>query len=168
MFFTKKSLSDTFLKKLSPIYGDTVAVIQQIDGPFVKLYEVGIFIASIASLKIISLDIENSEKLADEFNSKWLNYICESYKVNGENPDKKVLVSRLQEKYPIYSELFLKVIDPENNEEKIHNAAVQLTWELFTNCTGKKAPDSAHFVNLTLCSSDIVKSALTIFKTLGN
>jgi hypothetical protein len=166
MFFKKSSPSDTFLKRLSPIYGEVAGIIKEIDGPFVKLYEAGIFVASIATLKIISLNVENADELADEFNSKWLDYICGSYEVNGKSPDKNLLISRLQEKYPIYSELFLKVVDPQNDDEKRHNASVQLTWELFTNCTDKKAPDSPHFTNLVLCSGHIVKSALDVFEKI--
>lgn len=163
MFFKKSSLSDTFLKNLSPIYGEVAGIIKEIDGPFVKLYEAGIFVASIATLKIISLDVKNAEKLADEFSNKWFDYICGSYEVDGENLDKNILISRLQEKYPIYSELFLKAIDPQNDDEKRHNTSVQLTWELFTNCTDKKVPDPPHFINLVHCSGYITKSALDVF-----
>jgi hypothetical protein len=164
MFFKKNSKSDIFLKELAPIYGEVAGIIKEIDGPFVKLYEAGIFVAAIATLKIISLDIDDSEKLADEFNNKWLDYVCSSYEVDGEQPDKNILIKRLQERYPVYSELFLKVIDPKIDKEKIHDASVQLTWELFSNCADKKAPDQ--FTNLVLCSGHITKEALNIFEKI--
>ncbi len=166
MFFKQSSLSGVFLKNLSPFYGEVAGIIKEIDGPFTKLYEAGIFVASIATLKIISLDVENSRKLADEFNSKWLDYICDSYEVNGERPDKNILVSRLQEKYPVYCDLFLKVVDAQKDSEKVHNASVQLTWELFTNCTDKKTPDSPGFLKLVLYSGQILKSAFNIFEKI--
>jgi len=164
MFFKKSSKSDIFLKELSPIYGEVAGIVKEIDGHFVKLYEAAIFVASIATLKIISLDVEDPEKLADEFNSKWLDYVCASYEVDGEKPDKNILTKRLQEKYPVYSELFLKIVDPETDKEKMHDASVQLTWELFSNCTDKKAPEQ--FTNLVLCSGHITKVALSIFEKI--
>ena len=79
MFFKKKSLSDIFLKELSPLYVDVIGDITGIDGAFSKLYEAGVFVAAIANLKILSLEINNPHELLNEFNTKWINYICNSY-----------------------------------------------------------------------------------------
>jgi len=76
LFFKKRPLAEIFLEKLEPIYGEVAGVVKEIDGLYLKIYEAGIFVASIATLKILSLDVERPYELADEFNDKWLDFIC--------------------------------------------------------------------------------------------
>lgn len=151
---------DNYVKELSPFYEEIIALITSLDESVEQfnVSEIGFFVASVATLKLLS---QKNENLVDEFNSMWLDYICKYYeKELGKKIEKRTLVFELQKKYPIYSKLFLDIFDKKNNE-KVHNASVQLIWELFTNTTGKKAPDS--FLNLELNSGHVLKSALGIF-----
>jgi hypothetical protein len=173
MLFKKRPLSDIFVKDLSPIYGDITKVIINIDGFITDIHEVGIFIASIATLKIISLEVENPEKLADEFKSKWIDYIYNTYKVENqelgeEKPDKEFAIFLLQDRFEAisgpYIELFLKAIDISNGEKKMYDATVLLAMILFTNCTEKQTP--TNFSGFLLLTVDIKKSALNILEKI--
>lgn len=164
IFAKKQVLSDIFVKEVSPIYTDLAELIKDIDGFIINVYEAGIFIASIASLKIISLDVEYPEKLADEFNDKWLNYIRDSYKVNDEKPDKNLLISRLQRDSQLYGGFFLDIISPTTDEKKKYDVTVALAWTLFQNCTGKKAPIS--FSKFLLYTAPIKRCAISVFEKI--
>jgi len=156
---------DKYIEEISAFHEEIVALITSIDESVEQfnISEIGFFVASIATLKLLA---EKDKALADVFNSKWLDYVCKYYeKELGKKIEKKTLVSELQKKYPVYSKLFMDIIDRKNDNEKAHNASVQLTWELFTNVTDKKVPDQ--FLNLVLSSNQVLKSALGIFsKTL--
>lgn len=89
------------MNDLRPYYAKIAALVSEIDGPFVNLFEAGIFVASIATLKILSFRKVDSQKFADEFNVRWINYLVDSYEVGGESLAKNHLVSRLQEKFHI-------------------------------------------------------------------
>jgi hypothetical protein len=140
---------------LRPHYGRTVASINSIDGPFPNLFEAGIFISSVATTKILTFKKSHSETFAEQFNNRWVDYLIGSYSVDGIAPEKKTVISRLQEKYPVYRDLLLKTIDS-SQRAKAHDNAVQLTWELFSNCTGKAKPDSSGgFLKLMTVASEV-------------
>jgi len=151
---------------LRPYYAKIAALVSEIDGSFVNLFEAGIFVASIATLKILSFRKVDSQKFADEFNVRWINYLVDSYEVGGESLAKNHLVSRLQEKFHIYGDLFIKTLDS-SDAEKSHNNSVQLMWELFSNCTEKKKPDTnANFLNLVMASDQLVFICGNIFNDI--
>lgn len=54
--FRQKNTADEFVNCLRGHYGDTIELITQLDEPFQPLYEAGLFVASIAILKILALN----------------------------------------------------------------------------------------------------------------
>src|SRR5690606_24132226 len=128
------------IDKLRPHYAQVVSLVNAIDGPFSKLYEAGIFVSSVATSKILTFQKVDPPVFADEFNAEWVSYLVGSYSVDGVSPSKNVVVSQLQEKFPLYRELFFQTIDP-SHKEKAYNNRVQLMWKLFSNCTEKQKPE---------------------------
>jgi hypothetical protein len=159
--FTKKPSPKKLADSLRPHYAKVVSLVSAIDGPFVNLYEAGIFVASVATAKILTFKKIDPPVFADEFNSMWVSYLVGSYSVSGESPSKSVIVSRLQEKFPIYRELFFKTIDS-RLKEKAHDNGVQLMWELFSNCTGKQRPED--FLSLVVASGELVAIGASILR----
>lgn len=162
--FKKKTSPKELVENLRPHYAEVVALVNAIDGPFVNLYEAGIFVSAVATSKILTFQKVDPPAFADEFNAMWVSYFIGSYSVDGESPSKKIVVSRLQEKFPIYRELFFKTIDP-SRKEKAHDNGVQLMWELFSNCTGKQKPEGeGNFINLVVASGQLVVIGASILK----
>lgn len=114
--FKKQSSPEELIDILRPHYAQVVSLVNAIDGPFSKLYEAGIFVSSVATAKILTFQKVDPPAFADEFNAKWISYLVGSYSVDGVSPSKNVVVSRLQEKFPVYRELFFKTIDPSRND----------------------------------------------------
>ena len=164
--FKKKSSAKEFVQRLRPHYAEVVSLVNSIDGPFVNIYEAGIFVATLASIKILTFKKVEPVAFADEFNHIWISYLIDSYSVDGENPSKHLVLSRLQEKFPIYRELFCETLNYDNNEET-HDSAVQLMWELFSNCTGKQRPTSEFgFINLVGASGPLVIIGVNVLKDI--
>ena len=162
--FKEMPSPEKLVDKLRPYYAEVVSLVNSIDGTFVNLYEAGIFVSSLATLKILTFQKVDPPIFSDEFNVLWVNYLINSYSVDGTYPSKNVVMSRLQENVPIYRELFLKIIDP-NCKDKAHDNAVQLMWELFSNCTRKQKPEGeGSFIKLVAASSTLVAIGLNIFK----
>jgi len=160
--FKKKPSPKELVESLRPQYAATVSLVKAIDGPFVDLYEAGIFVSTIATSKILTFQKVDPPAFADEFNTLWVSYLIHSYSVDGTSPPKSAVVSRLQEKFPIYRELFFKTIDP-NRKEKAHDNAVQLIWELFSNCTGKQKPEGgSNFIRLMAAAGELVAIGVSI------
>ncbi len=164
--FNRKLSPDRLIQQLQDPYSEIIAVINWIDGPFVNLYECGIFVSAIVTSKILTFQSVDPPAFADRFNVSWVEYIVNSYDVDGIAPSKKEVIGQLQEKFSVYRKLFFDTID-ESNKDKLHDNAVQLTWELFSNCTGKRKPERKEgFINLTLASSEIVSIGLKILNTV--
>ena len=162
--FKKKPSPEELVDRLRPHYAQVVSLVNAIDGPFVNLYEAGIFVSSVATSKILTFQKVDPQAYADEFNAMWVSYLVGSYSVDGISPSKNLVVSRLQEKFPIYCELFFKTIDPSRND-KAHDNGVQLMWELFSNCTGKQKPEGeGNFINLVIASGQLVGIGASILK----
>lgn len=162
--FKKKPSPEEFVERLRPRYSDVVSLVKAIDGPFIDLYEAGIFISSVATSKILTFKKVHPPEFADEFNATWINYLISSYSVNGENPSREVVAARLQEKFNVYRELFFNTIDP-SRKSKAHDSGVQLMWELFSNCTGKQKPEGeGGFVYLVAASSELVAIGTHVLK----
>ena len=164
--FKKTASPKALVESLRPHYWEVVSLVNAIDGPFVNLYEAGIFVSTVATSKILTFQKVDPPAFADEFNAMWVSYLIGSYSVDRVSPSKSVVVSRLQEKFPIYRELFLKTIDP-SRREKAHDNAVQIMWELFSNCTGKQKPDGeGNFINLVVASGQLVVIGASILKVV--
>jgi hypothetical protein len=162
--FNRKPSPKELVESLRPQYAEIVSLVKAVDGPFVNLYEAGIFVSAVANSKILTFQKVDPPAFADQFNAMWVNHLIGSYSVDGENPSKNVVVSRLQEKFPIYRELFFKTIDP-RCKEKAHDNGVQLMWELFSNCTGKQKPEGdGNFINLVVASGQLVVIGASILK----
>jgi len=164
--FEKKPSPEHLVERLRPYFADVVTLVNAIDGPFVNLYEAGIFVSTVATSKILTFKKVDPPAFADAFNAMWVNYLIGSYSINGEALSKNVVVSRLQEKFSIYRELFFNTIDP-RRKEKAHDTGVQLMWELFSNCTGKQKPEGeGSFINLVVASSQLVVIGECILKEI--
>jgi len=162
--FKKQSPPEELVDKLRPHYAQVVSLVNTIDGPFSKLYEAGIFVSSVATSKILTFQKVDPPAFADEFNAEWVSYLVGSYSVDGVSPSKNVVVSQLQEKFPVYRELFFKTIDP-SRKEKAYDNGVQLMWKLFSNCTEKQKPEGeGNFIKLVVASSELVGIGLGILK----
>ena len=162
--FKKKPSPKELVDRLRSHCAEVVSLVNIIDGPFVNLYEAGIYVSAVATSKILTFTKIDPQVFADEFNALWVNYLIDSYSVDGEQTPKNVVVSRLQEKFPIYRELFLKTIDP-SNKEKSYDNGVQLMWELFSNCTGRQKPEGeGNFIKLMVASNKLVDISLNILK----
>lgn len=159
--FKKKTSPEEFIDRLRPHYAQVVSLVTAIDGPFSKLYEAGIFVSALATSKILTFQKVDPPAFADEFNAMWVSYLIGSYSVDGVSPSKNAVVSRLQEKFPVYRELFFKTIDS-SHKDKAHDNAVQLIWELFSNCTEKQKPED--FIKLVGASSELIGIGLGILK----
>jgi hypothetical protein len=159
--FKKKPSPEELVDRLRLHYADVVSLVNVIDGPFVNLYEAGIFVSTVATSKILTFQKVDPPAFADEFNAMWVSYLIGSYSVDGEIPSKNVVVSRLQAEFPFYRKLFFKTIDP-SRKEKAHDNAVQLMWLLFSNCTGKQKPED--FIKLVLASGQLVVIGVSILK----
>lgn len=159
--FKKKPSPEELVDRLRPHYAQVVSLVIAIDGPFVNLYEAGIFVSTVATSKILTFQKVDPPAFADEFNALWVNYLISSYSINGISPSKNAVVSRLQESLPIYRELFFDTIDP-SRKDKAHDNAVLLMCELFNNCTGKQT--HGNFLNLMVSSSELVGIGLGILK----
>ncbi|SCZ86388.1 hypothetical protein [Nitrosomonas mobilis] len=165
--FKKQSPPEELVDKLRPHYAQVVSLVNTIDGPFSKLYEAGIFVSSVATSKILTFQKVDPPAFADEFNAMWVKYLIGSYSVDGKSPSKNVVVSRLQEEFPVYRELFFDTIDP-SHKEKAHDNAVTLMMVLFRNCTGKQSPEGkGNFLNLMLASSQLVGIGSRILKEIN-
>ena len=152
------------IDKLLDLFAGVAGIVAGVEEGFEDFYEASVFVGSIASMKIytsIEDDPERARNLTDGFNWKWYSACKE---VTDTMPEMQTYAERLREKYPVYSKLFLKVIDPGNDDEKRRNAAVQLAWELFTNCTGKERPDN--FLLLYAASAAIAEKSAEIFNTV--
>ena len=110
--FKKKPSPEELVDRLRPHYAQVVSLVNAIDGPFINLYEAGIFVSSVATSKILTFQKIDPPTFADEFNALWVGHLIGSYSVDGASPSRNVVVSRLQENFPIYRELFFKTIDP--------------------------------------------------------
>ena len=144
---------------LTPYYEEILLMVKNIDGQVKHHYEIGIYIASIATIEILSFKTNDPEKLADEFNTKWVDYIS-----NKENIDKAVLTKRLQENYPKYRELFLRTLEAQNDKEKLHNKSVQLIWELYSNATDTESPKN--FLGLTISANKLTSLSIDCMNKL--
>jgi hypothetical protein len=150
--------------RLRSPFSDTVALVSAIDGPFTNLYEPGVFVASVATAKILTFKKVDPPAFADQFNAAWVDFLINSYAVDGTRPSKTTVVERLQEKFPVYREFFLKTIDPDR-QDKAHDNAVQVIWELFSNCTGKQKPErEGGFLNLVVASNELIAIGLRTLK----
>ncbi|MFQ5630851.1 MAG: hypothetical protein ACE5I1_18935 [bacterium] len=159
--------ADKIVEIAEPFYADSIGLVVAIDGQFTNIYEVGIYIASIVTLKMLSYDVEDPVALSDEFNLKWINYVASSYSIDGKHPNKKQIADRLQEKFPTYRELFLRAIEPDKSKDEYEKASVQLMWELFSNSTGKEKPESKNgFIKLVAASGQLLELSIKLFKKL--
>lgn len=148
-----------------PFYADSIGLVVAIDGQFTNIYKVGIYVASIVTLKIHTYTIEDPVALSDDFNIEWFNYIASSYSIDGMHPNKKQIVDRLQEKFSIYRELFLRAIEPDKSKDEYEKASVQLMWELFSNSTGKEKPESKNgFIKLVAASGQLLELSIKLYK----
>lgn len=155
--FKRKNLPGDFVSLLRRHYGDTVELITQLDEPFQPLYEAGLFVASIATVKILGFENKGDITLADEFNEKWLEYLALNPH-EAVQPTVTELRDKLQTRFPVYRDLFLKILNEENNSTS--NSPVQLIWELFTNCTHKEKPNN--FIDLMAGAPVLIEIALAI------
>lgn len=164
--FRKTPSAANLVERLRPHHAQVVSLVTAIDGPFINLYEAGIFVSSVATSKILSFKRVDPPEFADQFNSLWVSYLVGSYSVEGAELSRNVVVSRLQETFPIYRELFFKTIDP-GLREKSHDNGVQLMWSLFSNCTGKQAPEGeGSFIELVAASGQLVMIGIDILKNV--
>jgi hypothetical protein len=158
MFFKKKVLSEIFIKKLTLLHSELLGVAREINNKS-KEHEVGIFIASIATLKILTLEVEDPRKLADEFITKWINYLVTQEK----GLDAQQALTRLQQVFPIYREIFLGVIDPKASIEAKNTMSTELARQLMVNCGSS---DSGMFLKIMMYSPQITLIGVTTFKEI--
>lgn len=164
MFGFKKAITaQQIVLNLGSFYTDIIEVVEWVEkSPFDDIHEAGIYVASIATTKILSLKNNSSFLLADEFNLLWLEYLHQNpHQKNCPTIDQ--LTKELQERYPVYRDMFFTVIDP-SNKEKASDKAVQLMWELFSNCTKKKHPEK--FIKLMSASSILIEISLEIYEKI--
>jgi len=139
---------NSVIEALKGRYRQAVGLVSSVEGRFANAWEAGIFVSSVATTKILSLKAADPPAVADNFNAQWLQYLLANPLGNGAPAPKSSIVKRMQEKFPVYRKLFLNAIDP-SQKDKASDHAVQLMWELFTNCTGKPKPDDeGNFVKL--------------------
>lgn len=68
--FKKKPSPTELVESLRPHYAEVVSLVNAIDGPFVNLYEAGIFVATVATSKILTFQKVDPPASADEFNAR--------------------------------------------------------------------------------------------------
>lgn len=147
---------DSLIDGLKDSYKQVFSLVCSVEGRFPNAWEAGIFVSSVATTRILSLQKPDPPAIADKLNAKWAQHLMTNPITIGTPPSKKEIALRMQEKFPVYRKLFLNAIDPARTD-KASDDAVQLMWELFTNCTGKRKPDDdANFVKLVLASGDLV------------
>ena len=165
--FSKYVTADELVVRLRQPFAEVCGIVASIDGPFVKIYEAGVFVASVATVKILASRKDRPDRFADEFNRMWVREVIGCYRVNGVAPSCDVAITRLQETFPVYRDLLFKVVDAAPGEKK-HNAAVQLMWELFTNCTGRSQPErEGGFITLVAVSGELVRISADVQKAVG-
>ncbi len=153
---------DSLVNRLKDSYRQVFGLVCSVEGRFPNAWEAGIFVSSVATTKILSFEKVDPPIFADKLNAKWVQHLMSNPITIGTPPSRKEIVLRMQEKFPVYRKLFLNAIDPAR-ADKASDDAVQLMWELFTNCTGKRKPDdNANFVKLVLASGDLVSVGLEI------
>jgi hypothetical protein len=153
----------TLVDHLGPSYAEVASLVKGIDGPYPNIFECGVFVASLATAEIIYSRHPQAETLADAFNSAWIEYLAESYKVDGAPPDRRTIVRALQDHWKGYAELFRACLDAP--EDKRGDAAVQLAWDVFRNCSGKAKPErEGSFVALLATSAAFLKVGILIVR----
>lgn len=164
MFF-KKNKTDEYVKTLMPHYRGMMELMKEIDGEFKGKYEVGFFIATIATVKILNLHSKNTEQISDEFNVKWLAFLNALENEGGDRINSDELLVKYQKRYPVYRDMFFELINPDKKDKKqFEDGVIQLTWEIFSNATGKKSPDE--FLNLVLISPVVMSTTMDIYKDI--
>jgi hypothetical protein len=155
--FKRKPTADALVERLRPAYAEVSRAMVSVEGPFLDLYECGVFVACVATLKILTFKTVDPTAFADTFNAKWVDYLVSSYMVDGRPPDKRQIIARLQEKYPHYRSLVVDLLNviSSRNTEALDKASVQLAWELFANCTRRPRPDGGAFLNLVVASGTL-------------
>jgi len=162
--FKKKTAPEKLIDSLGPHYTQVVSLVNAMNGPFVNHYEAGIFVAAVATSKILTFQKVDPPSFANEFNNLWVNYLVGSCSVDGARPSKDDVWTRLQEKFPIYREIFCDTID-QNLKEKASVTRLCLMSELYRNCTGKqKQEGGGKFLHLTDASVQLVAIGLSIIK----
>jgi len=147
--------------KLDKYRTELVSLMDTIDGPINNHLEIGIFIASIATMQILNLKVNDPPKFADSFNMHWINDTMKAFPSSGITKD--ILIKRLQDMFPIYCGLVDEWLKAGETEQR-HNIGVQLTWELFSNCTKKTEP--AHFIKLVLASGGLMGITINISREI--
>lgn len=160
--FNKKSSPEDIVDILRPRYAQVVSLVNTINGQFPKPYEAGIFVATVATSKILTFQKVDPPAYADKFNVMWVNYLIGSYSIDGISPSKSAVLSRLQDNFPIYRKLFFDAVDPSLKDEA-QNTSLVLMCNLFSNCTGKK-PEEIDFLKLMFASSELIGIGLDILK----
>jgi len=123
-----------------------------------------VIVAIIASFNIINLQIENPEEVSDDFCDKWINYLRKTCTIDDRSLNRNILVERLQEKFPVYCELYSKAINPKTDDKERSVILELLTMELFRNCTDKKKPKN--FFKLCVSAWSVFEQSVGIYKII--
>ncbi len=78
-----------------------------------------------------------------------------------------MIVKKLQERYPVYRDMFLnflKRVENKGKDDKSSDSAIQFTWELFSNVTKKQKPEQ--FINLVMATPHVMSITADIYDSI--
>lgn len=160
---SSSELVDNIVATLAPFHKDVIDIVNYINGPFEKLYEAGIFVSSIATLKILSFKKYAPIDISEEFNDIWLHRLL--LNPNEKNkPKMEALIARLHEVFPIYREYFFEITEKGKKDNLQQDALIALMCELVRNCTDKEKPED--FIKLMATSGLLFEIILEIFQAV--
>lgn len=140
--FKKKAPPPTWGEELflnlRPFWFDTIQIIESVEGPFVKKHEAGLFVAVVTMRRLAASGRDPSNAIADEFAVMWLVYLADNPH-EPECPDAGTLSELLITRFSEYKQA-LNAVDDFSKRKPDQDPEVQLTWAVFSNCTGVQAP----------------------------